>query len=196
MKKIRNLLVACLVVCGLNISAAELIIDSGHSEVGFSIKHLMITNVKGKFHKYDGDIEFDMKNKKFTKFDATVDVASIDTGIEKRDDHLRNPDFFEVEKYPNMKFVMSSYEKKSDNTGIIKGNMTIRDVTKPVDLQVTVNGVVKDMAGKTKIGFSLDGQINRKDFGLTYNRALEFGGVAIGDDVKIIVEIQAVVIED
>jgi polyisoprenoid-binding protein YceI len=196
MKKLRNILLAGLVAFGLNASAQELMIDLGHSEVGFSVKHLMITNVKGKFTDYDGDIEFDMKNKAFKAFDATVKAKSIDTGIEKRDDHLRDADFFEVDKYPDIKFVMSSYEKKSDTSGILKGNMTIRGISKPIELNATINGVIKDMAGKTKIGFSLDGQINRKDFGLNWNKALEFGGVAVGDEVKLMIEIQAVVLED
>ncbi|QOG11524.1 YceI family protein [Arcobacter sp. FWKO B] len=196
MKKLRNLLVAGFVAFGLGVSAAELVIDGGHSEVGFSIKHLMITNVKGKFTDYDGDIEFDTKGKKFTKFDATVKAASIDTGIEKRDDHLRSADFFEVDKHPDIKFVMNSYEKKTDSSGVLKGNIEIRGISKPVELNATINGIVKDMSGKTKIGFSIDGQINRKDFGLNWNRALEFGGVAVGDEVKLIIEIQAVVIED
>ncbi len=196
MKKLRNILLAGLVAFGLNASAQELMIDLGHSEVGFSVKHLMITNVKGKFTDYDGDIEFDMKNKAFKAFDATVKAKSIDTGIEKRDDHLRDADFFEVDKYPDIKFVMSSYEKKSDTSGILKGNMTIRGISKPIELNATINGVIKDMAGKTKIGFSLDGQINRKDFGLNWNKALEFGGVAVGDEVKLMAEIQAVVLED
>lgn len=196
MKKLRNILLAGLVAFGLNASAQELMIDLGHSEVGFSVKHLMITNVKGKFTDYDGDIEFDMKNKAFNAFDATIKATSIDTGIEKRDDHLRSADFFEVAKYPDIKFVMSSYEKKSDTNGVLKGDITIRGVSKPVELNATINGVIKDMAGKTKIGFSLDGQINRKDFGLNWNKALEFGGVAVGDEVKLMAEIQAVVLED
>ncbi|MDY0328149.1 MAG: YceI family protein, partial [Arcobacteraceae bacterium] len=177
-------------------SAEELMIDSAHSEVAFSVKHLMITNVKGEFTDYDGDIVYDMKNKAFSAFDATIKAKSIDTGIEKRDEHLRSADFFEVEKYPDIRFVMSSYEKQSDTSGVLKGDITIRGISKPVDLKATINGVIKDMAGKTKIGFSLDGQINRKDFGLNWNKALEFGGVTVGDDVKLMVEIQAVVLED
>ncbi|MCK9338183.1 MAG: YceI family protein [Arcobacteraceae bacterium] len=196
MKKLRNILLAGLVAVGLNVSAEELMIDSAHSEVAFSVKHLMITNVKGEFTDYDGDIVYDMKNKAFSAFDATIKAKSIDTGIEKRDEHLRSADFFEVEKYPDIRFVMSSYEKQSDTSGVLKGDITIRGISKPVDLKATINGVIKDMAGKTKIGFSLDGQINRKDFGLNWNKALEFGGVTVGDDVKLMVEIQAVVLED
>ena len=196
MTKIRNLLLAGVLGYGLSASAAELLIDQSHSEVAFSVKHLMISNVKGKFNDYDGDINFDVKTKTFNAFDAIVNASTIDTGIEKRDEHLRSADFFEVTKYPEIKFVMKSYEKKSDTNGVLKGDMTIRGIKKPVDLNVTINGIVKDMSGKNKIGFTLDGQINRKDFGLNWNKALELGGVTVGDEVKLMVEIQAVVIED
>ena len=169
--------------------AQKLEIDVAHSEVGFSIKHMMISNVKGKFTKFDADIDFDIKSKTFKSLKANVDANSIDTGIQKRDDHLRSPDFFEVAKYPQINFVMTKYISKGDG-GVMEGRLTMHGVTKTVKLNVDVNGVIKDFRGNTKVGFSLSGKVNRKDFGLNWNKVLEFGGVAVGEEVKIVIELE------
>lgn len=179
-------------IATVNLQGATLEIDKGHSEVGFSIKHLMISNVKGKFHSYEGDLEFDTNTKTFTKFNAKIDAQSIDTGIEKRDDHLRNEDFFNVPQYPHITFTMKSYEADGDEGKLI-GDLTMHGVTKSVTLEVEFNGMVKDPWGKTKAGFTIEGKINRKDFGLNWNKALEAGGVVVGDQVKIEIELQTVV---
>jgi polyisoprenoid-binding protein YceI len=171
---------------------ATLTVDKSHSEVGFSIKHLMISTVNGKFMDYSGDIEFDTQSKKFSKFNATVSANSIDTGIEKRDNHLRSEDFFHVEKYPNITFTMDSYKANGDE-GILKGFITIHGVTKPLELEVEYHGTVKDPWGKIRAGFTLEGELNRKDFGLTWNKALEAGGVVVGDKVKLQIELQTFV---
>lgn len=194
MKTLRNLVLSFFVLFGLSFAQAadELLIDQGHSEVGFSIKHLMISNVKGKFTDYDAEILFDQKEKKFTKLDAKIVASSIDTGIEKRDEHLRSADFFEVEKFPEIRFVMNSYEVNEDG-GVMKGDITIHGVTKPLKLEVTYNGSIKDMNGNTKIGFTFEGKLDRKDFGLTWNKALEMGGVVVGDQVKLEIELQTLV---
>lgn len=173
----------------LSLNAAKLEIDKGHSEVGFKIKHLMISNVKGKFTKFNADLAFDTHQKIFTQFDATVDPSSIDTGIEKRDNHLRSPDFFDVKKYPEMTFRMTSYKANADE-GVLKGNLTIHGVTQPVKLKVEFNGTIKDPWGGTRAGFTIEGKINRKDFGLTWNKALEAGGVVVGDEVKLMIELE------
>jgi polyisoprenoid-binding protein YceI len=170
----------------------ELILDGSHSEVGFSIKHMMISNVKGEFTKFDADIDFDIKTKKFNSLMAIVDATSIDTGIEKRDAHLRSADFFETNKYPNIKFEMTKYTADGDE-GVMEGDLTIKDVTKKIKLKVSVNGIIKDHKGNILAGFTIEGKINRKNFGLTWNKVLEFGGVAVGDDVKITIELETMV---
>jgi len=185
---------AILLFSALSLNGETLAIDKGHSEVGFSIKHLMISSVKGKFTEYDGDIKYDLKSKNFTKFDTYVETKSIDTGITKRDNHLRSSDFFEAKKYPKLTFKMDSYENDGDE-GVLVGNLTIHGVTKRVKLEVENNGSIKDLKGNTRIGFTITGKINRKDFGLTWNKALEAGGVVVGDKVKIIIELQTIVVK-
>ncbi len=190
-KTISKLTVMALFFLGaLTLNAAKLEIDKSHSEIGFSIKHLMSSNVKGEFSDYSADMEFDTKTKQFTKLVATIKPTSIDTGIEKRDNHLRNPDFFDVKKYPDMTFTMTSYKHDNNNEGYMYGDLTIHGVTKPVKLEVEFNGMVKDPWGGTRAGFTIEGKINRKDFGLTWNKALEAGGVLVGDTVKLHIELE------
>lgn len=167
------------------------ILDNNHSEVGFSVKHLMITNVKGEFKDFKGDIDFDYKTKTFKKFKGTISAASIDTGIEKRDNHLKSADFFLAEKYPNIIFEMTSYSADGDE-GVMTGNLTMRDVTQVVKFKVEDLGTVVDHKGNNRVGFTLRGKINRMDYGLSWNKALELGGVTVGEDVKITAEIEAV----
>ena len=176
-----------LLLCFGFVNASEYKLDSSHTTVGFSVKHLMITNVKGDFKDYDAKIDFDSATKKFKAFSANVDTASVDTGIEKRDAHLKSDDFFLSEKFPKMTFVMKSYE--SDK---MKGDLTIRGITKPVVLEVDDLATIKDFDGNNRIGFTLKGKINRIDYDLKWNKALEAGGVAVGEEVKIIVDVEAV----
>lgn len=193
-KKLTKIVLLSITIFTTTLFASdELVIDKSHSEVGFSIKHMMISNVKGKFHEFDADIEYDTKNKKFESLSATVEATSIDTGIEKRDNHLRSADFFEVSKFPNITFEMTSYSASGDE-GVMTGDLTIHGVTKSVKLDVTVNGTIKDNSGNTRIGFTLEGKINRKDFGLTWNKIVEAGGFAVGDKVKITIELSTMVI--
>jgi polyisoprenoid-binding protein YceI len=166
--------------------ASEYVIDTSHSHVSFSIKHLMISTVKGEFKNYEADIDFDASSKKFNKIEAIITASSIDTGNQKRDDHLRSPDFFEVDKFPDIKFVATTISADK-----IVGNLTIRDVTKEVILKPTIHGVIK-FKGSNRVGFNLEGMINRKDFGLTWNKALETGGVVVGEEVKISIDIEAI----
>ncbi len=190
MKLISKSVLALAMTLGLA-NASEFTLDDSHTEVGFSVKHLMITNVKGEFKSYGADIDFDAKTKVFNKFNATVDTASIDTGIEKRDNHLRSDDFFLSEKYPKMTFEMTSYTADGDE-GKMKGNLTIRGITKPVTLEVEDIGTVKDFQGNTRVGFTLEGKINRMDYGLKWNKALELGGVAVSETVKLAIDVQAI----
>jgi polyisoprenoid-binding protein YceI len=191
MKTLRNLLLSLMVFMSFS-NAEEMVIDTAHSEVSFSIKHMMISNVKGEFNDFDAKIDYDVKRKKFNSLSAIINAASVDTGITKRDKHLKSSDFFEVEKFPEIKFVMIKY-KANGSMGVIFGDLTIKDITKRVTLNVLVNGVIKDFSGKTRVGFTLKANINRKDYGLQWNKALELGGFAVGDKVKIVIELETVV---
>lgn len=190
MKTFVKLTSALLLTFGLA-NASEYKLDNSHTMVGFSVKHLMITNVKGDFKNYDAKIDFDKATKNFKSFSANVDTASIDTGIEKRDAHLKSEDFFSSEKFPKMTFVMKSYEVDGDE-GKMKGDLTIRGITKPVVLEVDDLATIKDFDGNNRIGFTLKGKINRMDYDLKWNKALEAGGVAVSEEVKIIVDVEAV----
>eukprot|EP01003_Olkasia_polycarbonata_P006597 NODE_710_length_731_cov_173.297654_g644_i0.p1 GENE.NODE_710_length_731_cov_173.297654_g644_i0~~NODE_710_length_731_cov_173.297654_g644_i0.p1 ORF type:complete len:193 (-),score=28.54 NODE_710_length_731_cov_173.297654_g644_i0:98-676(-) len=188
-----KLLTSVLAASALTFSLANATphtLDNSHSEVGFSVKHLMITNVKGEFKAYSADIDFDYKTKTFNKFNAKIQTKSVDTGIEKRDNHLRSEDFFLAEKYPEITFNMKSYKADGDE-GVMTGDLTIRGITKEVKLEVEDLGVIKDFQGNNRVGFSLKGKINRMDYDLKWNKALEFGGFAVAEDVKLIVEVQA-----
>lgn len=168
-------------------SAAEYIVDASHSHVSFSIKHMMISNVKGEFKSFEAEIDFDASSKKFNKLISSIDVSSIDTGITKRDEHLKSADFFDIEKYATINFVAT---KISENK--IVGNLTIHGVTKEIELTPTIHGVIKDFQGNNRVGFSLEGNLNRTDFELTWNKMLESGGIVVGEDVKITVDIEAI----
>ncbi len=182
-----------LVSAGL-LMAEPFVLDKGHSSVGFSVKHMMITNVTGNFKDFSGELDFDTKKKSFNSLSGTIKATTVDTGIEKRDEHLRSADFFEVEKFPDITFKMTSYKAKGDD-GEMEGELTIKGVTKKVKLQTEIGGLIKDLQGDTRVGFTLSGKISRKDFGLTWNKALETGGVVVGDDVKLTIEAQAKVKE-
>lgn len=160
-------------------------IDSIHSEVKFKVKHLLISNVTGKFNTYDAEIKSD--NDDFTnaqiKFEA--DVNSIDTNNEMRDNHLKSPDFFDAENHPKMTFVSKSFTKVSDDRYELDGDMTIRGNTKPVKLNVEYGGQATGMDGAKVAGFEITGTLNRFDFGLHWNTLTEAGGMAVGKDIKL-----------
>jgi polyisoprenoid-binding protein YceI len=167
-------------------------LDPTHSEIGFKIKHLMITNVSGSFAKFTA--EADTNGDDFTtaaiSFSANID--SISTNNEQRDGHLKSPDFFDAATYPTLSFKSSKLEKSSEEEYTLHGDLTIRDVTKPVSLAVDFGGIATDPYGNVKAGFSLNGKINRKDFGLTWNAPTETGGLLVSEDVKLHAEIQLV----
>lgn len=166
-------------------------IDASHTLVEFGIRHLMITTVKGRFGGVEGTIKGDMDDLTGAEVDVKIDAASIDTRDEKRDEHLRSADFFEVEKYPHMTYKSTKVTKTGDKTYTIDGELTIRDVTRPVTLEAEFLGKAVDPWGNEKVGFSAKGKLNRKDFGLTWNAPLEAGGVLVGDEVTIQLEVQA-----
>ena len=165
-------------------------IDKSHSEVTFQVRHL-ITKVRGHFEDYAGSIEFDAANPANSKVNVTIQVASIDTKEPQRDGHLKSDDFFSAEKFPTITFVSTSITPKGGEDFEVQGDLTIRDVTKSVVLPVTHLGTAKDPWGNLKLAFEGETTINRKDFGLNWNAALETGGFLVGDEVKIGLQIQA-----
>lgn len=167
-------------------------LDLSHSELGFKIKHLMISNVTGTFKQFDAEAETEGDDFSKANVVANIDVASIDTNNEQRDEHLRNADFFETGAHPTMKFVSTKVERVDNDTFSLLGDLTIKDTTKPVKLSVEHNGVATDPWGNVKAGFSISGKINRKDWGINYNAALETGGVMLGEELKIQGEVQLV----
>ena len=167
-------------------------LDATHSEISFKVKHLMISNVKGVFKAFNADVYTSGDQFMTSEIELQINASSIDTGVADRDVHLKSGDFFDVENFPTIRFTGSKFEKEDDENYILHGDLTIRGVTKPVKLDVEFGGVMKDPWGNQKVGFSVNGKINRKDFGLTWNAALETGGVLVSDDVKISAEIQLV----
>lgn len=166
-------------------------LDKAHSSVDFSVRHMMIANVKGTFNEFDAVIEADPKDLTTAKIEFTVDTASVDTRNEDRDAHLRSADFFDSENHPKMTFKATSIEKVDDGEYKVTGDLTIRGTTKQQTFDVTYEGSGKDPWGNEKAGFTVTGVINRSDFGLTWNAALEAGGVLVGDKVKISLDVQA-----
>jgi polyisoprenoid-binding protein YceI len=173
-------------------STTKWVLDPTHSEIGFKIKHLMITNVSGNFNKFEVKAETNGDDFSTAKVSADIEVDSINTNNAQRDAHLRNADFFEVEKHPLITFRSTSIQKLDEETYTLTGDLTIKETTKPVKLALEYGGVTKDPYGNYKAGFSISGRINRHDFGVSYNAVLETGGVALGEEIKINGEIQLV----
>ena len=169
------------------------VMDPAHSEVAFKVKHLMITNVKGVFKEFNANVEISDNDFLTSEIDFSLNAASIETGATDRDNHLRSADFFDVENYKQIKFVGKSVEKTGSNEEyVLVGDLTIKGISKDVKLDVEFSGLMKDPWGNEKAGYSLNGKINRKDWNLNWNAALEAGGVLVGDEVKINCEVQLV----
>ncbi len=175
---------------------AQWTFDPAHSSTNFTVRHMMVTNVRGSLGAISGTINFDPENPSASSVDASIDVAGINTGVEDRDNHLRSADFFEVEKYPNITFKSTSVEVTGDDSAKVTGDLTIRDVTKPVVLDVEFLGQGGSPFGDTRAGFEATAKIDREAFGLTWNQALEAGGVLVGKDIKINLDIQAVLVTE
>lgn len=165
-------------------------LDGAHSEVGFSVRHMMISKVKGNFTDFEATIEADENNLEGANIDFKIDVASITTHNADRDAHLKSADFFEAEKYPHITFTATDIAKDGDDYKMT-GDMTVKDVTLPVTFDVEFGGKAKNPWGAEVVAFSAAGKINRKDFGLTWNQALETGGVMVGEDIKLNLELEA-----
>ncbi|MDD2304129.1 MAG: YceI family protein [Prolixibacteraceae bacterium] len=160
-------------------------IDPIHSKVAFKVKHLMISNVLGNFKEFEGQVSTDGDDFSTAEINFSLSAASIDTEMADRDGHLKSPDFFDAEKYPKITFSGKGMKDLGDEMFELTGDLTIKDVTKSVTLTVEYGGIMSDPWGNVKAGFSLSGKINRKDFGLNWNAALEAGGVLVGEEVKI-----------
>lgn len=167
-------------------------VDSTHAEIGFAVRHLMISTVRGRFGKVTGTVTVDEENPKNSKVDVTVDVTSIDTRQEMRDNHLRSADFFDAENHPTMHFVSKRIEGDTNDEFRIVGDLTIRGTTKEVTLEASLQGRGIDPWGNDRAGFEAKGKLSRSEFGLLWNQALEAGGVAVGDEVKLSIDVELV----
>jgi polyisoprenoid-binding protein YceI len=187
----RSLIASAMLLASSSAVAADYAVDGTHSRVGFSITHLTVSKVRGSFGTMAGTVSYDPKNVAATKVNATVGIASIDTDEAKRDEHLVSPDFFDVAAFPEMKFVSKAVRNiKKDHFELV-GDLTIHGVTKEVLFTVnTFSSEVKDPWGNVKVGTYAVAKINRKDFGLTWNAALEAGGLLVGEEVEIELDIQ------
>jgi polyisoprenoid-binding protein YceI len=166
-------------------------LDPAHSQIEFSVKHMMITTVRGQFRKFAVDIDFDEEHPERSTVVAHIDASSIDTGMEARDAHLRSGDFFETEKYPELTFTSNRIDSSGDGYKIL-GDLTIRGETRQATLNAEIGGVVPNPQGGRRAGFNATTKISRKDFGLTWNQVLEAGGLAVGDEIKISIDLAAV----
>ena len=166
-------------------------IDPTHSEIGFKVKHMMFTNVSGTFAAYDATITTEDDNFENANFEFSANIDSISTNNTDRDNHLKSADFFDADNFPKLTFKASSFTKDGDDYEIT-GDLSIKEVTKPVKFPVEFSGLMKDPWGNTKAGLNIYGKINRKDWGLNWNSALETGGVLVGEEVKLNIELQLI----
>jgi polyisoprenoid-binding protein YceI len=168
------------------------LIDTTHSEITFKVKHLMISSVKGAFRKFNAEVSSKGESFSDATVDLDIDVTSIDTGDTQRDAHLRGVDFLDAEKFPNIHFKTVQFENTGSGNYNLTGNLTMHGVTKPVQLKAELGGIAKDPWGNKKAGFTVEGVINRKDWDLNWNAALEAGGVLVSEEVKVVAEIQLI----
>lgn len=191
--------IACAVIglslAGLPMAAeaetARWTIDPDHSLIEFRVSHMMVSNTTGRFVEYQGFVTMDAAAKTFTAIEATINAASIDTNHVKRDAHLRSIDFLDVSQHPTMTYKMKHYTKQGEKFAFI-GDLTLRGVTKEVTLVGSFNGFAQDPWGNSRAGFSAEGTLNRKDFGMTWNKTLDNGGLVVGNDVRIRLEIECI----
>lgn len=165
-------------------------LDPAHSEVQFKVKHLVISTVTGTFKVFGGELETNADNMEDAKVSFSVDIQSIETNNADRDAHLKSDDFFAADKYPTMNFVSTSFKNVGGSEYELKGDLTIRDVTKPITLKAEFGGTIVDPWGQTKAGFEVEGKINRKEYGLTWSAVTESGGLVVSDDVKLHINVE------
>ena len=167
--------------------AGSYTVDTSHSNVGFSVKHMMITNVSGKFNDVSGTFEYDEKTNTLKALEGEIIVASIDTANEKRDTHLKEEELFDATKFPKITFKLTKIDGEK-----VYGDLTMKGITKNIELELENGGTVTDPWGKQRAGFELEGKINRKDFGINWNKVLETGGVAVSETVKLRIAMEGI----
>ena len=167
-------------------------IDPAHSEINFTVRHMMISNVRGRFEDFTGTVEFNRQSPHKSQVEVKINAASINTREEKRDGHLRSPDFLDAENFPYITFKSRKVEIMDEDSARLTGDLTIRDVTKEVTLDVDFNGLAKSPWGTLSAGFSAQTKINRKDWNLNWNQALETGGVLVGEEIKVNIELEII----
>lgn len=192
MKTLKTLTIIILTFAFLNAQNKETlwVVDKAHTKIGFAVTHLLISEVEGHFKDFDIKVTSSGDNFENAKIEFTAKTASIFTDNERRDEHLRSDDFFNSEKFPEMKFVSKSFKKVGKNNYKLIGDLTIRDVTKQITLDVVYNGTVKDPWGNTKAGFNVSGQLNRFDYGLKWNALTELGGAVVDKIVKLRIHVE------
>jgi len=171
-------------------TATKWVLDPMHSEVQFKVKHLVISTVSGFFKSFEGELETDNDDFTNAKISFSLDINSIDTNQSQRDEHLKSAEFFDAEKYPKISFKSTSFTKTGDEEYKLAGDLTVKDVTKQLTLDVEFGGSADDFYGNTKAGFEITGKINRKDFGLTWSGVTEAGAVVVGEDIKLLINVQ------
>ena len=167
-------------------------IDTAHSEIGFKIKHLVISTVSGKFTSFEGKLEGDPEDFTQSQISFAADIDSINTGNEQRDGHLKSGDFFDAAKHPKLSFSSTAIVNKNGSDYKVTGDLTIRGTTKPITLNVDFGGVQNNMYGQTVAGFEITGKINRQEYGLTWSAVTEAGGIVVSDDVKLAIDAELV----
>jgi len=190
MKFINYLFAALLFSFTYTNAQVEWSVDKSHSKTGFSVSHLVIAEVEGKFNSFDGKILSKDDSFSDAQIDFTIDVNSIDTDNDGRDKHLKSDDFFNAEKFPKITFKGKSFTKVGDKKYKLIGDFTMRDVTKEIALDVKFNGLVKDPWGNTKAGFKVTGEVNRFDYGLKWSKSVETGGLVVGDMVQLLINLE------
>lgn len=192
MKTLKLTVILLFLFISINFGQTSWNLDNSHSKLGFSVTHMLITEVDGKFNDFSGSVTSNGDSFEGAKIEFSAKIASIDTDNEKRDQHLQGDDFFNAEKFPELKFVGKSLTKVEGKKYKLVGDLTMRDVTKEVELDVVLNGTVADPWGNTRAGFKIEGEVNRFDYNLTWNKALEAGGLMVSEDVKIYAKLELV----
>lgn len=191
MKRFISIITLLALLLPLSATASTWTLDPDHSTVQFKVRHLMISNVKGVFEKVSGTLNLDEKDITKSKVDVTIDTASVDTNIKKRDDHLRSADFFDAAKFPTMTFTSTKVEKVGADQLKVFGNLSIKGITRPVILEVeNLSPEIKDPRGKERRGASATTSINRKDFGVNWSATMDNGGMVVAEDVAIQLEVE------
>ncbi|KAA3615414.1 MAG: polyisoprenoid-binding protein [Calditrichaeota bacterium] len=195
MKIIRTFLLSAFVFASLQamplMEGAEYSIDKAHSNIGFKVTHMVLAKVRGEFKKYDIKLTYDEANIEKSSVEVTIEVASINTEEEKRDNHLRSPDFFAAEEFPSITFKSSAIKKEGEQLFAI-GKLTIRNVTKEIKLPFEITGKIVDPWGNTRIGVEASLKINRKDYGVNWSKVMDNGGFVVSDDVLIEIQVEAI----